>query len=190
MNRRQFLHHCIVMGPLIGTSVVASRAAADANHGLVNPPLPVPTIRVQCADGQARSLRELLLRKTTALNLIFVGCSTVCPIQAAVFQRLQGLLPEQIGHGIQLLSLSIDPQNDGPDELRNWLRRHKAGPGWSAAVPQETRLADVQALFGQGGDRIESHATRVSIINRRAELVWRTENLPPAEELANLLQNA
>ncbi len=137
-----------------------------------------------------RDLRELLLGKTTAVNLVFVGCSSVCPIQASIFQRLQKLLPKQTERGIQLLSLSIDPQNDGADQLEHWLRRHNAGPGWLAAVPEAHRLPDVLASFGQGQGRIESHATQVSIVNRRAELVWRTGSLPSAEELAGLLRSA
>ena len=133
-------------------------------------------------------MAALLQGRATALHLMFTGCSTVCPIQGAVFQRVQELLPDQLAPSRQLLSLSIDPLGDTPAAMSAWLRRFKAQDGWIAAAPAPRDLDRILELFGQGRNAVESHSTQVNIINRQGELVWRTPQLPSAESIADLLR--
>lgn len=166
----------------------AQAQAVNADHGRVIPPVPIPNIALRCADGRIAGLAALVRGHVTAVHLMFTGCLTVCPIQGAIFQRVQSLLPEQRRQGIQLLSLSIDPLGDTPAAMRNWLQRFGAHAGWIAAAPQVEDLDRLLELLGQGRDAVESHATQVNIINRRGELVWRTQQLPSADSIADLLQ--
>jgi protein SCO1/2 len=169
----------------------ASRAYADlvnADHGRIDPPVPMPDVTVRCADGRAASLAALVKGRATAVHLIFTGCSTVCPIQGAIFQRVQSLLTDQAARGIQLLSLSIDPVGDSPAAMRSWLQRFDAHDGWIAVAPDPKDLDRLLELFGQGRNAVESHATVVNIVDRRGELVWRTRELPSAETIADILR--
>jgi protein SCO1/2 len=173
---------CLGMAPRAHAQGVA------ADHGRVIPPLPVPAVPVRCADGSSASLAALVQGRATALHLMFTGCSTVCPIQGAIFQRVQSLLPDQGEQGIQLLSLSIDPVGDSPAAMRNWLRRFDARAGWIAVAPEARDLDTLLDLFGQGRNAVESHATQVNIISRRGELIWRTPQLPSADSIADILR--
>jgi len=160
----------------------------SADHGRVIPPLPMPSMPLQCADGRQADLATLLQGRATAVHLMFTGCSSVCPIQGAIFQRVQSLLPDQSARGILLLSLSIDPFGDTPAAMRAWLKKFDARDGWIAAAPAPDDLDRLLALFGQGRSAVENHATQVNIVNRRGELIWRTPQLPPAESIAQFLQ--
>ena len=166
----------------------ATAQLVNADHGRINPPVPMPDVTVRCADGRAASLAALVQGRATALHLMFTGCSTVCPIQGAIFQRLQSLLSDQVARGIQLLSLSIDPQGDTPAAMRSWLQRFDAHDGWIAVAPDSKDLDRLLELFGQGRNPVESHATQVNIIDRRGELVWRTRELPSADSIADILR--
>jgi protein SCO1/2 len=166
----------------------AQQNVIGADHGRVLPPVPMPAIPLQCSDGGRASMAALLQGRATALHLMFTGCSTVCPIQGAVFQRVQELLPDQLAPSRQLLSLSIDPLGDTPAAMSAWLRRFKAQDGWIAAAPDPRDLDRILELFGQGRNAVESHSTQVNIINRQGELVWRTPQLPSAESIADLLR--
>jgi protein SCO1/2 len=160
-----------------------------ADHGRVDPAVPVPDLPVRRADdGAAAGLAGLLRDRVTALHLMFTGCSSVCPIQGAIFERVQDLLPDQQARRLQLMSLSIDPIGDTPRALRAWLERFDARAGWIAAAPAPKDLDRLLDLFGQGRNAAERHATQVSIIDRRGELVFRTPELPSAEAIANLLR--
>ena len=161
----------------------------DTDHdGRIYPPRPVPDIPVQCADGRSTTLGALLQGKATALHLFFAQCTTTCPIQGAVFERVQKLLSDSAVHSVQLLSLSIDPEADTPESLRKWLEQFHAREGWVAAVPQSKDVAAIRTLFGDGGRDIGNHITQVQIIDRNGALIWRTFDLPSADSIAAILR--
>jgi protein SCO1/2 len=172
-----------------GLAPRARAALVAADHGRVDPPVPIPDIPVHRAgDGAPAGLAGLLRGRATALHLMFTGCSSVCPIQGAIFQRVQGLLPDQRARGIQLVSLSVDPLGDTPRAMRAWLERFDARDGWIAVAPEPNDLDRLLDFFGQGRNAVESHATRVNIIDRRGDLVFRTPELPSADAIANILR--
>jgi protein SCO1/2 len=159
-----------------------------ADHGRIDPPVPLPDVPVRRAEGGWSSLADMVRGHATALHLMFTGCSTVCPIQGAIFERVQSLLPDRLERGIQLLSLGIDPLGDTPDAMRTWLARFDAREGWTAAAPRASDLIRLLDLFGQGRSAIERHATQVSIIDRRGQLVFKTRELPSADSIAYILR--
>jgi protein SCO1/2 len=167
----------------------APATVVAADHGRVDPPVPIPDIPVRRAgDGASAGLAALLRGRVTALQLMFTGCSSVCPIQGAIFERVQDLLPEQQSAGIQLVSLSIDPRGDTPRAMQAWLERFDARAGWIAVAPTPKDLDRLLDLFGQGSNALETHTTQVNIIDRRAELVFRTPVLPSADAIASILR--
>ena len=74
-------------------------------------------------DGVTTTLPRLLAERATALQVMFTACTTTCPIQGAIFARVQKLIPDQVAHGIQLVSLSVDPAHDTSAALARWLRQ-------------------------------------------------------------------
>jgi protein SCO1/2 len=182
---------CVGAAAWAAAAALAPRAFAgrvSADHGRVDPPVAVPNVPVRRADGGPALLAELLRGHATALQLMFTGCSSVCPIQGAIFERVQELLPDQCERGIQLLSLSIDPLSDTPHAMHEWLERFEARKGWIAAAPQASDLNRLLDVFGQGRSAVESHGTQVSIIDRRGEVVFRTPELPSADSIADILR--
>lgn len=168
----------------------AAESVAPADeHGRVNPPLPPPDVPVVCHDGRRSRLRALVRGRVTALHPMFTSCTATCPIQGAVLAKVQKLLPDRAARGIQFLSLSIDPQRDSPQALRDWLARFRAGPGWIAAAPAAVSdLPALRAFSGPGKNTADPHTTRVLVLNREGLLVWRTFDLPDASEIADILR--
>jgi protein SCO1/2 len=191
LSRRRTLTGVFAACATAAVAPLGSRARAEnpnADHGRVIPPVPIPDLRVADAEGQTVGLSRLLQGRATALHLMFTGCSSVCPIQGVIFERVQTLLPDQHALGIQLLSLSIDPLADRPAALKAWLQRYNARDGWTALAPRAADLAQVLALFGQGPNAVENHVTQVNIIDRRGQLVFRTLSLPSGDSIASILR--
>ena len=168
-------------------------AAADPSppsqdHGRVTPPIAVPDIGVVCNDGVSTRLPQLVRDRATALQVMFTSCTTTCPIQAAIFARVQKLIPDQGARGIQLLSISVDPAHDTPAALAKWLKRFHARPGWIAAAPRPEDIERLRDFAGRGRTASDNHSTQVLIVNRDGLLVWRTSELPEAEEIAAVLR--
>lgn len=172
------------------TAAAASAPTAHFPFGAVRPERPIPAWKVQTHLGQATDLAALLRDRITAVQLMFTGCSAICPIQGALFAQLQHRL-RQRGLPVQLLSISIDPLGDGPVALAAWLRRFDAGPGWLAVAPQVDKVQALAQLLGSGGEdprqSADVHSAQVFVVNRRGALFYRSPGMAPAEALADTL---
>ncbi|WP_227107669.1 SCO family protein [Chromobacterium rhizoryzae] len=191
-GRRRFAMGLAGLAPLwlAGPAALAKTAWAGnlaLAHGEISPPLPLPDFMLNDSDGQRRSFHALLQRRVTAVQLIFTACSNVCPIQGATFRQVQDLLPESKRARIQLLSLSLDPLNDSPEQLRRWLARFRPKPGWRAARPELADLDLMLATFNQRRTDLSAHHTEVLLVDSKSRLVWRSTELPSAETIARTL---
>jgi protein SCO1 len=158
-------------------------------HGKILPPAPVPDAELLRNDGVRTRFMPVLKGHVTAVHLMFTGCGTTCPIEAATFRQVQDAIPGMEKLGIQLFSLSIDPEDDTPAVLTAWLRHYHAGPAWIAAAPVPGDLPRLQDFFGKGkGNDTSDHSTQVQIIDRGGNLVWRTYELPSPGEIASTLR--
>lgn len=146
--------------------------------GRIEPADSVPDIGISLADGTRARLRDVLRGKTTAVQFIFTGCSSMCPLQGAIFQALQSMLTKSPIADTQLLSISIDPANDSPVALSAWLRRFDAKPGWLAAVPESRDIDSLKRLYIDQRNTADSHTDQVFVSNRSVELIWKTSRLP------------
>ena len=186
MKRRTFLHAGIAALPALPAMSIGTEARAHNAAGEVRPPLLAPDIKVAPSSATTTRLRDLLIGKATALQLMFTGCSSICPIQGALFAQVQAALPRG-DPSLQLLSASIDPLADDPKALTAWLARFQAGPRWRAFSPAPTSLdAWLDFLAGRavGPDK---HTSQVYFFDRQARLVLRTVDFPQPAEVARLL---
>ncbi|MET3418390.1 SCO family protein [Variovorax paradoxus] len=158
-------------------------ARANSSIGPVLPAVSAPVLPLRRHDGAKPMLAAQLRGATTAVQLMFTGCSTVCPIQGALFSSLQAALLSERYTAVRLLSLSIDPLSDDPVALSAWLRRFGAKPAWSAAAPTPEALDSMLSLFTGGAAAGDRHTGQVYLFDRHARLVWRTSELPPTEEV-------
>jgi len=161
---------------------------ALGTHGRIEPPITPPDVALIGHDGGRSMLRSRLRGRVTALHFMFTGCTATCPIQGAVFARIQQQLAGLKLARVQLLSVSVDPLGDDPAALAAWLKRLDAGPEWRAAVPvaaQATRLTR-----WAGGDQpfaFDRHGAQVMLFDESGRLVWRTLDLPEPGDVVRLL---
>jgi protein SCO1/2 len=189
VSRRSFFQSFAATSLLIGSEIGRAETFTTPNgdHGRIKPPAPVPDVQLLRHDGVKASLPQLTLGHATAVQLMFTACSTTCPIQAAIFERVQTLLPTMAAKGIQLLSLSVNPEDDSVRSLAGWRSRFNAGPQWIAATPSVADTPAIQSFFGRARTNFADHSTQVNIVDRQGRLVWRTNELPASQEIATIL---
>ena len=169
-----------------GTSFAQPPGPAHDGFGPVRPPQALPPLQLIGDDGQRSDLASRLRGRTTALQLMFTGCSATCPIQGALFGAIAPLIANQAE--TQLLSISIDPLADGPQALKAWLARFGGTAQWRAAAPRVEdvdRLLDLLRGRARGPDR---HTAQVYLFDRQARLAYRTADMPPARFVADMLR--
>lgn len=182
LTRRRMLGAAVVAALGVGARV---DAATQAPQGLVLPRVPAPNLPLIDTLGRSIGLSTQLRGKVSAVQLMFAGCSSTCPIQGAVFASVaqQVKAPD-----VQLLSLTVDPLGDNPQALRNWLGRFGQHRLWTAGAP---RMQDVDTLaeFLRGvPPKTGTHSSQVFMFDRQARLAFRTVELPSVEHLVGLLE--
>lgn len=163
------------------------RTHAHGNVGPVQPPLKMPALPVTTQDGRQVSLPSLLHGKATALQLMFTGCSEICPLQGALFSEVQTALTKHPAANIQLVSISIDALGDTAAALQAWLRKFDAGKNWLAAVPAVKDVDPLRELLEQATGPADNHGGQVFLFDKHGMLVWRMENLPPPHMIVKQL---
>lgn len=186
MNRRR----CIATATGLALGLRLGHASAAMDVGPLRPRREAPDIRLLRHDGRTLTLPVQLRGGFTVVQLVFTGCSAICPMQGALFAALQGVLATQAdAHDVRLLSLSIDPLGDDPKALSAWLQRFGAGAQWSAAAPLPQDLDRMLDGVGQRGTSVgDRHTGQWSVFDRDGQLAWRTSELPPVREVSDALR--
>nr|WP_260853955.1 SCO family protein [Paraburkholderia sp. BCC1886] len=179
---------------MASVAIAAASSPLHAQHesiGLVAPPVRLEDVWLVDQTGQKRLLSNLLLDNVTALQTIYTGCSSVCPLQGALFNAVQNRIPQlRTRHPVQLVSIGIDPLSDTPSALHDWLVRFQAGPAWKAATPT---LRDVDrmrtALSGSTLPlgNIADHSTQIYCFDATGMLRWRSSDLPRTQDVCDVL---
>jgi protein SCO1/2 len=185
-HRQGGISRRLVVGTL-GASwlgVTAFPGVAAAPRGLVVPRQPVPDWMVTDMDARAASLKHRLRGRVTAVQLMFAGCTTTCPIQGAIFAEVARRLPAT---DVRLLSLTVDPLGDGPLQLAAWLDRFGRQAAWSAAAPRPEDVDGIGAFLRGIAPTRGAHSTQVFLFDRDAKLAFRTLDMPSADHVVDLL---
>lgn len=99
-------------------------------------------------NGKALRFRtDAIAGRLVVINFVYTTCTTVCPVQSALFADLQQRLGERSGRDVSLISVSVDPLRDTPLRLKEFAARHKAGPGWSFFSGSRQAVDEVLKAF-------------------------------------------
>jgi protein SCO1/2 len=103
----------------------------------------VPDVVLVDADDRPVRLRELLAgNDSVMMNFVFTTCSTICPVMTKVFSEVPARLGGEAKH-LRMVSISIDPENDTPLQLKAYAKSFQAGERWKFLTG---RIQDVKAV--------------------------------------------
>ncbi len=143
----------------------------------------LPPLELTTMQGDSRSLAQLLdTDQPVAINFIFTSCTTICPIMSATFAQAQRRLGTEAAK-IRWISISIDPEYDTPERLRDYAQRFEAGEQWSFLTgPTENIIAVQKAFDVYRGDKM-NHIP-VTLLRAGRDAPWlRLHGLTSSAEL-------
>jgi protein SCO1 len=108
---------------------------------------PVPDVTLINQDGKPVQLKSLIdCGRPVIVDFIFTTCTTVCPILSAGFTNLRRELGDDPAK-VQLISITIDPENDRPETLQRYRERFGGGPGWEFLTGSRDDIGKVLKSF-------------------------------------------
>ena len=121
--------------------------AADKQYRRTIENYTIPDVVLVNQSGAKVRFKSLLdSSKPVIVDFIFGTCTTICPILSVGYANLQHKLGPD-SRKVQLVSISIDPENDTPKVLRDYLKRYQAKPGWEFLTGSREDIDKVMHAF-------------------------------------------
>ncbi|MFZ2446903.1 MAG: SUMF1/EgtB/PvdO family nonheme iron enzyme [Syntrophobacteraceae bacterium] len=90
----------------------------------------LPAVTFLNQEGKEIAFRSLPdAGKTVIVDFISTSCTVICPELSAGYSALRDELGEA-ARSVRLVSISIDPESDTPEKMKDYLARYNSGEGW------------------------------------------------------------
>lgn len=160
-----------------------SRSASSALPDLYA----VPDFTLTAQDGREFLSSRELKGKVWMGQFIFTTCTGPCPRMATLLGRIQNATTDLAD--VRFVSFTVDPENDTPQALTEFGRRHKADfSRWSLLTgPKQALHYLKREVFKLGDvDATLNHSTRLILIDRKMRVRAFPESDDP-EKLAAIV---
>jgi protein SCO1/2 len=133
-----------------------------------------PEFALTSQDGARVTLADLRT-KVVAVSFIYTSCTDACPLLTAKMAQVQDELGPNFGSKIAFISITVDPERDTPEVLREYAQTFGANlAGWTFLTGTPERIREVAQRYGVyvvksvGGD--VDHTFLTSVIDPRGTL--------------------
>ena len=107
----------------------------------------VPDVTLLNQDGKKIKLQTILdPGKPVIIDFIYTTCTTICPVLSANYLNIQNKL-DASSDTVQLVSISIDPEYDRPEQMHNYLQMFRARKGWDFLTGSREDIIRVLEAF-------------------------------------------
>jgi len=96
--------------------------------------------------------------KIVLISFVYTGCTDICPILMHNLSDVQNSLGDRFGKDVFFVSISVDPEDDTPEELKKYAGRFEAKPGWTFLTGPKKDVDAVIRRFGEFQEDIEDHS--------------------------------
>jgi protein SCO1/2 len=86
----------------------------------------IPDFRFTTQDNDLRGRKEME-GKVTIVDFFFTSCPSICPVMSTEMERVNDAFRNE--PDVQIYSISIDPEYDTPEVLKDYADRHNAIQG-------------------------------------------------------------
>jgi protein SCO1/2 len=109
---------------------------------------PAPAFTLTATDGTRLSLADLR-GKIVAVTFIYAACVDTCPLLTAKLASLREQLGPDFGASVSFVAITVDPERDTPEILRDYAVAHGANhPGWAFLTGTTSEIREVTRRYG------------------------------------------
>ena len=108
-----------------------------------------PNVVLTTQDGvRVRFYDDLIKGRIVAINLIYTTCKYACPLETARLAQVARVLGDRMGRDVFFYSITIDPDHDTPDVLKEYAAKYQAGPGWTFLTGKADDIEAISRKLG------------------------------------------
>lgn len=159
MNRRELIA-TIARGTALLVPAIPTLALGLDNKGTATCGKPpggpganyFPNVPVINQDGEAAVFyRDLIRDKVVIMHFTSIAFNKTYPVMENL-AGLQKLLGDHLGNDVFMYTLTSDPKNDGPRQLKAFAAQFDAKPGWSFLTGSSASMEAIRTRLFQMSD--------------------------------------
>jgi protein SCO1/2 len=137
-----------------------------------------PDVTLVTHEGKKVRLYEDLIRdRCVMMNFMYARCTGICSPVTANLKRAQALLKNHIGRDMFMYSFTLEPDEDSPAVLKEYVQDRKLGPGWTflTGSPDDLELVRLRLGFYDSEpvrDADKSNHTGIVRYGNEALMLW------------------
>lgn len=135
---------------------------------------PAPEFSLTSQDGGRVTLADFR-GKVVAVTFIYTLCTTTCPVLTPMMSFVQDQLGSNFGTKIAFVSITVDPERDTPQVLKEYAQAFGANlAGWAFLTGTPDAIRDVTRRYGVFASKTPNgdvdHTFLTSIVDPRGIL--------------------
>ena len=138
-----------IAGFLLAALLASPGLAHDASQNERLPVIgPAPGFTLTSQTGNPVSIGDFR-GKVVAVTFIFASCTDTCPLLTDTMGQVQDKLGDRFGKDIVFVSITVDPQRDTPQALKQYADVFGANPqGWYFLTGTPDAIGDLLRRYG------------------------------------------
>lgn len=104
---------------------------------------------IELTDHNGKTVKffdDMIKDKIVAINFIYTSCPDSCPLETAQLVKVQNILGDRIGNDVFIYSITIDPDIDTPEVMKDY--RRKFGAKWDFMTGNEQDIIKIRRKLG------------------------------------------
>ena len=118
---------------------------------------------LEVIDQNGQKLRfysDVLKGRVVLISFIFTSCQDACPLIAQKLIQTRKLMVESIRDDVWYISLSVDSENDSPEDLKEFAKKQGADESrWIFLTGDKKNIDTIISRLGQYAADINAHST-------------------------------
>lgn len=125
--------------------------------------------------------------KVIVSAMIFTSCPSACPRLVADMKNIEEKLSPEEREKVQFLLISMDPENDDPETMRQFAEDFRLNDSWELIRSDEASTMEIAQVLGVKVKPLEGggfdHSNIIHFMNRKGEIVHQQHglNMKPEE---------
>jgi protein SCO1 len=126
----------------------------------------MPNLPVVDQDGTPLMFYDDLIKgKIVVISFIYTTCRDICPLVTARLEQVRQQIGDAAGRNIHFVSISIDPENDTPEALKEHATAFSAGPGWRFLTGTKKNIDAIRYKLGERSQMPSQHRNEILLGN-------------------------
>jgi protein SCO1/2 len=125
-----------------------------------------PNVPVVTQDGKTLNFYDDVIKgKRVVVSFIYTSCPDICPLTTARLTQVEDQLRDQMGQDLFFVSMTVDPEHDTPEKLKEFSNAFSTGPGWLFLTGKPEDIRAINARLGDKSRSLSDHRNEVVLGN-------------------------